>query len=425
MSDLPRRDPRAEWIRRNRLHPRHDEFAAADGPVLGPTGLVRKNPHAVGFIGPNGVKRIDRGAGVSGGAGRSGSTSAGRPEASAPPPLPLHRVEQPDFYVAVVPDLVGGRLSDHDRDVFGQAHRLIEEADGQGAVVAIAVGEARDARFDTAGADRLIHLTELHGHPLTGYCPESKLAVLQAVENELRPRYWLFPDSVHGGADLGSRLGARLGERPAVHAWQVEGDEVVCRGGSQLTDWRKPMPRVLLLAEECALPVDERRHEAKPFLLSEIPAVTPLIEDLGPVEVDASKIAMDEAEFIIAAGNGVRDWEQFHALATALGATEGASRVAVDDGNMPRFRQVGATGTYVTARVYVAVGISGAVQHLQGITRCEKVVAINVDPGCDMVKRADLSVIGDSGSILAELLRLAGERRSETAGGTKESRDVA
>ena len=71
---------------------------------------------------------------------------------------------------------------------------------------------------------------------------------------------------------------------------------------------------------------------------------------------------------------------------------------------MPRNRQVGATGTWVTARVYVAVGISGAIQHLQGIGACDKVVAINMDPGCDMIKRADLSVIGDSAAILQALI---------------------
>ncbi|MNR47124.1 Electron transfer flavoprotein subunit alpha [compost metagenome] len=85
--------------------------------------------------------------------------------------------------------------------------------------------------------------------------------------------------------------------------------------------------------------------------------------------------------------------------------------MAVDDGFMPRNRQVGATGTWVTARVYMAVGISGAIQHLQGIGACDKVIAINLDPGCDMIKRADLSVIGDSAAILAALIELATEYR--------------
>jgi electron transfer flavoprotein alpha subunit len=80
---------------------------------------------------------------------------------------------------------------------------------------------------------------------------------------------------------------------------------------------------------------------------------------------------------------------------------------------MPRHRQVGATGTWVTARVYLAAGISGAIQHLQGIQQCEKVVAINTDPGCDMVKRADLAVIADSGEVLAALVELVEGVRKE------------
>ena len=130
----------------------------------------------------------------------------------------------------------------------------------------------------------------------------------------------------------------------------------------------------------------------------------PRIEDLGAVAVDPALIPMAESEFIFSGGNGVKDWDLFHRTAVALGATEGASRVAVDDGFMSRDRQVGASGTWVTARVYVAVGISGAIQHLQGIGACDKVVAINLDPTCDMIKRADLSVIGESAAILDALI---------------------
>lgn len=417
MSDLPRRDPRLERIARNRLHPQHAALTQA-GEERGPTGLLRRNPHAVGFIGPNGIKRIDRSAGATGAPGLLSRRSAPAQQPSVE--LPLHSVGQPDYLIAVVVDLAAGRLSGHDKDVLGQAHQLIAEMGGQGAVLAIAFGEARDTDFGLAGADRLLHL-----EAFSGYCPEQKLAVLEAVEAEHQPRYWLFPDSVQGGADLGRRLAVRLGIRPATHAWQVSTDHTICRGGRNRIDWQRPTPRLLLLAEECALPVSDTRHEAKPLAAPVVDRVDNRIEDLGPVEVDPSQIALAEAEFIVSAGNGVRDWAQFHQVATTLGATEGASRVAVDDGHMPRFRQVGATGTWVTARVYLAVGISGAIQHLQGIGQCDKVIAINMDPGCDMVKRADLSVIGDSQTILAELLKLAAERQGETATPTEESRHVA
>ncbi|HCT26275.1 MAG TPA: electron transfer flavoprotein subunit alpha, partial [Stenotrophomonas sp.] len=212
-------------------------------------------------------------------------------------------------------------------------------------------------------------------------------------------------DSRSGGGELGRRFAASLQERPATRVWQIKGNECIGRAGAGQEDLARPLPRLILAAAECADPVSETRHEALPVELSTpLARSLPRIEDLGAVAVDPAAIPMAEAEFIFSGGNGVKDWALFHQTAAALGATEGASRVAVDDGFMARDRQVGASGTWVTARVYVAVGISGAIQHLQGIGACDKVVAINLDPGCDMIKRADLSVIGESAAILHALI---------------------
>lgn len=405
MSDIIRRDPRAEWIARNRLHPLHQAMQQSVAEVRGPNGLIRKNPHAVGFIGPNGIKRIDRLNGnqlTTLGSRRSGATKEVE--------LPLHRVTEPDYYIIVVPDMVGGRLSSHDRDVLGQAHQLISEIGGAGAVMAVVFGDYREEHFDKAGVDRLLNFT---GDAYESYSPELRVAALALTEQQFTPRHWLFPDSVAGGFDLGRRLAARIGERPATQAWQVSSTQTICRGAGGTLDLTRDTPRLLLLAEECAAPIDETRHEVLPVTISAVVTCRNKIEDCGQVAVDPNAIAIGEAEFILSAGNGVHNWDQFHQAAKTLGATEGASRVAVDAGFMPRFRQVGATGTYVTARVYVAVGISGAVQHLQGIGQCEKVIAINTDIGCDMIKRAALSVIGDSEAVLAELIRLVETYRQE------------
>lgn len=394
MSDIIRRDPRAEWIARNRLHPLHASMQKAETSWMGPNGIIRKNPHALaaGFIGPAGIKRIDR-------SGAQQGTSGKRQSASVEVQLPLHVVEQPAYHIVVVPDMVGGRLSSHDKDLLGLAHKLA--ADG-GAVVAVLFGDDKESAFDTAGVDRILRIA---GDTFDGYAPEARVLALSAVEAQLAPRHWLLPDSRTGGGELGRRLAAKLGERPATRVWQVTGEQVTGRAGSGQQDLQRALPRLLLAAAECAEPVSETRHEARPLeLSSKIAQSLPRIEDLGSVAVDPAQIPMAESEFILSGGNGVKDWELFHQAAVALGATEGASRVAVDDGFMPRNRQVGATGTWVTARVYVAVGISGAIQHLQGIGACDKVVAVNMDPGCDMIKRADLSVIGDSALILQALI---------------------
>jgi electron transfer flavoprotein alpha subunit len=391
MSDLIRRDPRAEWIARNRLHPLHSAMQPQASTWMGPTGVMRKNPHGIGFIGPNGVKRIDRSGAQQGGSGKRSTAVEVK--------LPLHQVAVPAFYIAVVPDMIGGRLSSHDRDVLGLAHQLAGQA---GAVLAIVFGEHKESAFDTAGVDRLL---VLDGDEFDGYAPEQRIQGLQAVDNQFAPRHWLLPDSRTGGGELGRRFAARVGERPATRVWQVKDGQCISRAGAGQQDIARPLPRVILAAAECAEPVDESRHEVLPVALSVAAARSlPRIEDLGAVAVDPAAIPMSESEFIFSGGNGVKDWQLFHRTAQALGATEGASRVAVDDGFMLRDRQVGASGTWVTARVYVAVGISGAIQHLQGIGGCDKVIAVNLDANCDMVKRADLSVIGDSQAIMQALV---------------------
>ncbi|AMB83839.1 electron transfer flavoprotein subunit alpha [Pseudomonas agarici] len=401
MSDIIRRDPHAEWIARNRLHPLHAAMQPLQHSWMGPNGIVRKNVHGVGFIGPNGIKRIDR-SGV-----QQGGTS--KRSASVQVQLPLHQVRQPAFYISVVPDMVGGRLSSHDRDLLGLAHQL---AGKDGAVLAVVFGEHKESTFETAGVDRLL---VLGGSEFNGYSPEPRMLGLRAVDNQFKPRHWLLPDSRGGGGELGRRLAASLGERPATRVWQVKGDQCIGRAGAGLQDVVRPLARLILAAAECAEPVSETRHEALSVALSAHLA-RPLsrIEDLGAVAVDPAAISMAEAEFIFSGGNGVKDWPLFHQTAVALGATEGASRVAVDDGFMARDRQVGASGTWVTARVYVAVGISGAIQHLQGIGACDKVVAINLDPGCDMVKRADLSVVGESSEIFRALIAAVTAYRNGT-----------
>lgn len=416
MEEIRRRDPRREWVARNRLHPEHASVLAEQGEGaasewLGPLGITRKDPHAVGFMGPHGIKRIDRSG------AQQGGRAAGAARQAALDSRRNVTIESPAFLVAVVPELSGGRLSSHDKDLLGLARRLADvDPEHPGAVLAVVFGEHKEEAFGEAGIDRLLHLSD---DAYAGFAPEARLGALAAVEREWVPRHWLLPDSPLGGADLGRRLAVRLGERPATGVWRIESDPATplgwrctARGAAERLDIQRSLPRVALVLAECADPVDETRHAAELLSLSTaVPSALSRIEDLGQVAVDPAGVALAEAEFILSAGNGVRDWEGFHHAAKALGATEGASRVVVDDGFMARDRQVGASGTWVTARVYLAIGISGAIQHLQGIQSCDKVVAINRDPGCDMIKRADLAVIGDAAEILAALVTKVEQQR--------------
>lgn len=117
---------------------------------------------------------------------------------------------------------------------------------------------------------------------------------------------------------------------------------------------------------------------------------------------------LSEAEIIISGGRGMGGGENYRILencARALGGCVGASRVAVDSGWVPHSMQVGQTGSTVNPKLYIACGISGAVQHLAGMKTSGLIVAINTDPDAPMVKISDYAIIGDLFEIVPLLTR--------------------
>ncbi|MDH3689278.1 MAG: electron transfer flavoprotein subunit alpha/FixB family protein, partial [Gammaproteobacteria bacterium] len=203
-------------------------------------------------------------------------------------------------------------------------------------------------------------------------------------------------------------VAARLDQPVVANAWRVgiHGTTRSCAaGGLDVTVYTA---MILLLAEEAAQPVSDVRHEAGCLDVMPVRAEK-VIYDHGTKQVDPNSVHLAEAEFIVSAGNGVTDWDAFHKLAATLNAAEGGSRMVVDADLLPRQRQIGASGTVVSARGYLSLGISGAPQHLLGIQDCEHVIAVNSDPSCDMVRRADLAVIGDVQAIMPALIRIANQ----------------
>jgi electron transfer flavoprotein alpha subunit len=124
-----------------------------------------------------------------------------------------------------------------------------------------------------------------------------------------------------------------------------------------------------------------------------------------------SDLPIQEAEVVVAGGRGMKGAKGFGTLfnlARCLGGAVGASRAAVDQGWVPYSHQVGLSGKSVTPKVYLAMGISGSANHLAGMSGSEVIVAVNRDPEADMLRLADLAIVGDVGEVLPALVeRLA------------------
>jgi electron transfer flavoprotein alpha subunit len=142
-------------------------------------------------------------------------------------------------------------------------------------------------------------------------------------------------------------------------------------------------------------------------------------EVIAVLPPDPGTIDLTEAPFIIAGGAGLRDAEAFSTLAAvsaSLGASMGATRVVTDAGWVPFERQIGTTGVAVSPRIYVALGISGAVQHTSGLGAPDHVLSVNLDPSCPMMAMADVAIVSDAPAALAELATLLGTKTLSAAG---------
>jgi electron transfer flavoprotein alpha subunit len=134
-----------------------------------------------------------------------------------------------------------------------------------------------------------------------------------------------------------------------------------------------------------------------------------LIEELP---ADPATMDLAEAPRILGGGAGLGSAEAFVQLAsvaTAVGASMGGTRVVMDLGWIPFERQIGTTGVIVRPELYVAFGISGAVQHTAGLGQPDHVISVNSDPHCPMMAMADLAIVADAPDTLAELARLLGQ----------------
>jgi len=203
--------------------------------------------------------------------------------------------------------------------------------------------------------------------------------------------------------DVERRDGELVGKRPAL------GDSVLVDVG-----W-KGEPRIALIRSGTFDPVEsggEPDVEAVPVELEEWSSGTRMLEQAHEERTGPS---IEDADVVVAGGRGLGSAEKFSLLedlAKALGGAVAATRAVVDAGWYPYATQVGQTGRTVSPKLYIACGISGAIQHKVGMQGSGTVVAINKDPNAPIFEYSDVAVVGDLHEIVPRLAELVRARRS-------------
>jgi len=300
-------------------------------------------------------------------------------------------------------------------EAVSEGRRLADELGTELTAVVLGSGiEAAAGDLGKYGADKVLvadspaladYLTDLYTNVMAG-----------VIEKEV-PTAVILGASTQG-KDLAARLAARLNAGLAMDCVAVRND-----GGSIIAT--RPLYGGKVLAE-VALSGSPQMVALRPNAMAIVEsakdgAVEKIEADPGESrltfiekKLEAEKVELTEADVIVSGGRGMGgdDYSMIEALAALLGGAVGASRSAVDEGWRPHSDQVGQTGKVVSPNLYIACGISGAIQHLAGMSSSKVIVAVNKDPEAPIFSKADYGVVGD----LFELVPLITEEVKKVKG---------
>ena len=297
---------------------------------------------------------------------------------------------------------------------------VLSKAASLGEAAGVVLGPGAREVAARAGAFGASKAYALEDEALAAPLPQPRVDALAALVAETGAETVLFAASVLA-ADVAAGLAARLeaglnwdltdlelrdgellGKRPAL------GDTVLVDVG-----W-KGTPRIGLVRSGALDPVEaDGTADVEDFAasFSDFSTLATLVEQ---TQEESSGPSIEEADVIVAGGRGLGTPEAFsllEELASALGGAVAATRAVVDSGWYPYATQVGQTGTTVSPRLYVACGISGAIQHKVGMQGSGTIVAINKDPNAPIFDFCDLGVVGDLHQIVPKLTELVRAQR--------------
>lgn len=326
--------------------------------------------------------------------------------------------------ILVIAELESGEISNLTKEMLSAGKKLSCKMENNlGAAV---LGDVNNQHVETLAAHGADIVFVGNHEVLKHFNSEIYLRTLENLIRLEQPRLVLCAMSANG-REIGSRLAARLGSAflPGCMAVNINQDGKIEAvrlgfGGSRLDLVTINNSQTVILGIPPEINgIEEPIYSAVPNKV-EIDLVLPPRLNINHIDTlisDPGDIDLTEADVIIAGGNGMGNKETFALLQEAadiIGAPVGGSRVALDKGWIPAERMIGATGKVIRAKVYLAWGIAGAIQHTIGITGCEKVIAVNKNSRAEIMQTADLAVVGDVREILPELVNQLREYTSKT-----------
>jgi electron transfer flavoprotein alpha subunit len=307
-----------------------------------------------------------------------------------------------------------GELTKGSLGVLGKAASL------GGDVAGVVLGSGISDAAATAGAFGASTVYAVDDEALAAPLPQPRVDALEAVVRESGADTVLFAASVLA-ADVAAGLAARLeaGLNWDLTDLRAEGDELVgvrpALGDTVLVEvgWSST-PRLALIRAGTFDPVESGGSAEVKDVTAEFQDFSTSARLVEHLSEKASGPSIEDADVIVAGGRGLGGPEGFsycEELADALGGAVAATRAVVDAGWYPYAAQVGQTGKTVAPKLYIALGISGAIQHKVGMQGAGTIVAVNKDPNAPIFDFADVGVVGDLTQIAPKLTELLRARR--------------
>jgi electron transfer flavoprotein alpha subunit len=315
--------------------------------------------------------------------------------------------------ILVVAEVEGGTLDRVSSEAVTAGRRL---AEATGAPLhAVVWGPGAAAAGGALGAVGVATVHEIADPRLTEYAPEAIGKALAQVIERVTPDVVIGTGSergaevlAHAAARLGLPLAANVTDVRPGDPWQVTRQRW---GGSLLEEARLDGPiRLLTVAPHGFEPAAAVAGAAPAAVQSVAPDLTDRdfrVTITSHVPAEAGRISLADARVVVGGGRGVGSAEAFaqlDELAALLGGTVGVSRVVTSAGWRPHAQQIGQTGTRIAPDLYIACGISGAIQHMVGARSAKAILAINTDRDAPMVTRATYAVIGDLHAVLPAII---------------------